>query len=84
MLAEYDFDLTEALYSDAMTREIEEIGGGYRANCWCTHGCWVLSSMKFSPKTLLLTIPAAYRRLKKLCSPSFALPNLDTAKAEKY
>ena len=43
-----------------MREEIAAIGGGERANCWCTHSCWILSSMKFSPKTLIYEVPKAY------------------------
>jgi MoaA/NifB/PqqE/SkfB family radical SAM enzyme len=83
-LRDYGFNLTNALYSDAMRREIEEIGGGSRANCWCTHGCWVMSSMKFNPLALLFRIPSAYRRSKKYIDPDFTLPEIDTAGIESY
>jgi Fe-coproporphyrin III synthase len=59
-LQDYGFDLGAAFRSDAMRREVEEIGGGRRANCWCTHTCWTMCSLKFSPRTLLLDIPGAY------------------------
>jgi len=39
--------------SNAMKKEIEEIGCGYKANCWCTHGCWILSSIVFNPLNML-------------------------------
>ena len=83
-LRDYGFDLTRALYSEAMRREIYAIGGGNRANCWCTHGCWVMSSLKFSPRALLFRIPAAYFRAKKFIDPHFVLPDMDTAKIERY
>jgi len=56
---DYDFDLTKALQSDAMKQEITDIP---KAQCWCTHACFVHSSTKFSPKVLLFTIPWAYLR----------------------
>ncbi|HUU00607.1 MAG TPA: radical SAM protein [Myxococcota bacterium] len=59
-LQEFNFDLTAALNSERMQKEIEAIGGGRRANCWCTHTCWMLSSMQFSPSTLLLRVPIHY------------------------
>ncbi len=83
-LRDYGCNLTAALYSDAMKREVAEIGGGWKANCWCTHGCWIMSSIKFSPRALLFRIPAAYRRFRKETDPDFVLPVLDTARIENY
>ncbi len=59
-LADFDFDLAAALHSDEMVREIAQIGGGAGACCWCTHSCWIISSMKFSPSTLLFRVPWLY------------------------
>ncbi len=81
-LRDYGFDLRAALHSDAMRREIDEIGGGAKADCWCTHGCWIMSSIKFSPRALLFRIPAAYRRFKKQTVPGFALPEVDERRIE--
>jgi hypothetical protein len=81
-LRDYGFDLGAALHSEAMRREIEEIGGGAKADCWCTHGCWVMSSIKFSPRALLFRIPAAYRRFKKGTVPGFVLPDIDDSLIE--
>ncbi len=58
-LQDFDFDLDAALRSSALRGEVMEIGGGTRANCWCTHTCWILASMQFSPTTLVGRIPAA-------------------------
>ncbi|MBN2499086.1 MAG: radical SAM protein [Deltaproteobacteria bacterium] len=63
-LQDFDFDLSAALKSRAMRDEIDAIGGGFKAGCWCTHTCWVLASMQFSPRTLLLRIPWAYARYR--------------------
>lgn len=63
-LEDYDYDLGRALRSRAMEEEIEAIGGGDGAGCWCTHTCWMLSSMKFSPKTLLYDVPLAFARMR--------------------
>ncbi len=82
-LRDYGFNLTKALYSEAMKREIEEIGGGSRANCWCTHGCWVMSSLKFSPRALLFRIPSAYFRFKNQNDPEFRMPEIDFAAIER-
>lgn len=57
---DYGCDLSAALRSTAMRDEIEAIGGGHRANCFCTHTCWMLSSLKFSPKALVYEIPKRY------------------------
>jgi hypothetical protein len=67
-----------------MKHEIWEIGGGSRANCWCTHGCWIMSSLKFSPRALLFRIPAAYRRFKKQSDPGFRMPEIDISGIEQY
>ena len=58
-LQDHDFNLTSALHSPAMQREVDDIP---KAKCWCTHACFVHSSTKFSPKVLLFTIPWAYLR----------------------
>ena len=63
-LQDFDFDLNAVLGSDVLKTEVALIGGGKRANCWCTHTCWVLSSMKFSPTTLLFRIPMAWLRYR--------------------
>ncbi len=83
-LKDYNFDLSAALHSDVMKKEIHDIGGGKRANCWCTHGCWVMSSIKFSPRALLFRIPAAYRRARKNIDPEFSLPDMDIEDIENY
>jgi MoaA/NifB/PqqE/SkfB family radical SAM enzyme len=59
-LADYDFNLRAAHRSKAMRDEIRAIGGGERANCWCTHTCWMLSSMKFSPRKIAWDVPRGY------------------------
>jgi Fe-coproporphyrin III synthase len=58
-LQDYNFDLTSALHSQVMQQEIADIP---KANCWCTHSCFVHTSTKFSPKVLLFTIPWGYLR----------------------
>ncbi len=54
---DFNFDLTAALQSREMQEEVAAIP---QARCWCTHSCWIHSSSKFSPKTLLFHIPWAY------------------------
>jgi len=55
-LHDFDFDVRRALASDAMRREVEEKP---KANCWCTHSCFIQDSSKFSPRTQLFGIPWA-------------------------
>jgi MoaA/NifB/PqqE/SkfB family radical SAM enzyme len=83
-LSDYDFDVSAVMRSAAMRREIEAIGGGARANCWCTHACWIMSSMKFSPTTLLWRLPAACARAHRLHRPGFQLPHIDPARLARY
>jgi len=83
-LQDYGFDIHKALHSDAMKKEIDEIGGGSKANCWCTHGCWVMSSLKFSPRTLVFRIPWAYYKSKGIRQKDFILPEIDIEAIENY
>ncbi|SPE24205.1 hypothetical protein SBA3_1060012 [Candidatus Sulfopaludibacter sp. SbA3] len=55
-LHDYDFDVRRALESQGMRDEVEAIP---KANCWCTHSCFIQESSKFSPKAQLLRIPLA-------------------------
>lgn len=59
-LRDYHFDLAAAFRSPAMRDEVHAIGGGARANCWCTHTCWTLSSAKFSPLKIVFQVPRNY------------------------
>lgn len=76
-LKDYDFNLQAAYDSSVMKREVYEIGGGVRANCWCTHGCWITSSLKFSPWSILVRLPLAYRRKEKMIKTMPPLPVVD-------
>ena len=73
-LQEFDFDLTKAMRSDAMQREIAAIPG---ARCWCTHSCWIHSSAKFSPKVLLFHIPWSYLKHRWQRLPQMSLGELE-------
>jgi MoaA/NifB/PqqE/SkfB family radical SAM enzyme len=75
-LQDFDFDMTAALNSDGMKKEIAAIP---KANCWCTHSCWIQSSMKFSPKVLLFKIPWAFLKYKMK-----RLPAIDLTDIEKF
>jgi len=82
-LRDYNFDLAAAHRSQAMRDEIRAIGGGARANCWCTHTCWTLSSMKFSPRKILLDIPRAYLAARWRGIPELDLSRVDLADLER-
>ncbi len=83
-MKDYDFNLSKAAFGDRMKQEIDEIGGGNKANCWCTHGCWITSSIKFSPYTILFRIPWAYHKAKGDLVKNFQLPDVDFEAIENY
>ena len=83
-MQDFDFNINKALHSEVMKKEIEEIGGGDKANCWCTHGCWLMSSLKFNPRALLVRIPWAYYKSKKDRVKDFVLPEIDIETIENY
>ncbi|MDA2913946.1 radical SAM protein [Acidobacteriia bacterium AH_259_A11_L15] len=64
-LQDFNFDLSSALHSEAMQKEVKAIP---EAHCWCTHSCWISDSLKFSPKVLLFKIPWSWlkHRLRRL------------------
>jgi hypothetical protein len=55
--------------SEAMKKEIEAVGHGYKANCWCTHGCWIMSSITFNPGKMISMLIKSNRETKKLNRP---------------
>ena len=55
-LRDFDFDVRRALESTAMRDEVAAIP---RANCWCTHSCFIQDSSKFSARAQLWEIPKA-------------------------
>jgi MoaA/NifB/PqqE/SkfB family radical SAM enzyme len=55
-LHDFDFDVRQALQSESMRHEVDAIP---KANCWCTHSCFIQDSSKFSPQVQLLRIPWA-------------------------
>jgi MoaA/NifB/PqqE/SkfB family radical SAM enzyme len=83
-LQEFDFNINKALHSDLMKKEVDEIGGGSNANCWCTHGCWIMSSLKFNPRALLFRIPWAKYKAKGDRIKNFVLPDIELEKIENY
>lgn len=66
---EYDCDIQKIMQSSAMRQEIATIGHGSKANCWCTHGCWITSSMVFSPRKMLGKVYKGYREIQQLKKP---------------
>ena len=83
-MRDYGFDARKAYESEAMKNEIRTIGGGSGANCWCSHGCWINSSLKFSPGTMLFRIPKLAREYEKLAAGSAELPTVDIEAIEGY
>jgi Fe-coproporphyrin III synthase len=73
-LQDFDFDLSAALNSEAMKKEVAAIP---EAKCWCTHSCFIHSSTKFSPKVLLFSIPWAYLRHRWQRLPSITAEELE-------
>jgi MoaA/NifB/PqqE/SkfB family radical SAM enzyme len=55
-LHDFDFDVSRALESEEMRNEVAAIP---KANCWCTHSCFIQDRSKFSAKAQLLKIPMA-------------------------
>lgn len=66
---EYDCNIGNIMQSKVMKQEIAAIGHGDRANCWCTHGCWITSSIVFNPRKMLTAVYKGYREMKKLNRP---------------
>lgn len=66
---DYDCNVARIMQSDAMKQEIAAIGHGAKANCWCTHGCWITSSVVFNPRKMIGLVYKGYRETKKLNRP---------------
>ncbi|MDR3193188.1 MAG: radical SAM protein, partial [Treponema sp.] len=63
---DYGCDVQRIVNSEAWKSEIGAIGHGYKANCWCTHGCWMMGSITFNPGKMLAKVCKGYRETKKL------------------
>jgi MoaA/NifB/PqqE/SkfB family radical SAM enzyme len=63
---DYGCDVQKIIGGKAMKDEIAAIGHGYKANCWCTHGCWIMSSMNFNPRKMISMLIKANRETKRL------------------
>jgi MoaA/NifB/PqqE/SkfB family radical SAM enzyme len=66
---DYGCDVQAIMQGEAMKKEIEAIGHGYKANCWCTHGCWIMSSITFNPGKMIALMIKSNRETKKLNRP---------------
>jgi MoaA/NifB/PqqE/SkfB family radical SAM enzyme len=66
---DYGCNIQEIMYGPAMKKEVAEVGHGYTANCWCTHGCWIMSSIVFNPGKMVSKVYKGYRQTKKLSKP---------------
>ena len=77
-LADFGFDVTRALGSEAMRAEVAAIP---RANCWCTHSCFIQDSSKFQPSVQLFHIPWAWLRQRLERLPEMDSRELDDFKA---
>ncbi|GMO25560.1 MAG: hypothetical protein Ta2B_05200 [Termitinemataceae bacterium] len=65
-IKDYDCDVKKIIASDVWKKEIEDIGHGYKANCWCTHGCFIMSSLNFNPAKMLTNLFKSHKEAKKL------------------
>jgi len=63
---DYNCDVKAIMSSEAMKNEINAIGHGYRANCWCTHGCWMMASINFNPGKMISLLVQANKEAKQL------------------
>ena len=63
---DYGCDIQAIMRSGAMQREVAAVGHGYRANCWCTHGCWIMSSITFNPGKMIAMMIKANKETRKL------------------
>lgn len=54
-LNEFDYDFSELWRSQARKEELRKIDGGKA--CWCTHVCFIHSSLQHSRKGLLFDVP---------------------------
>jgi len=63
---DYNCDVQAIMSGEAMKKEVAAIGHGYTANCWCTHGCWIMSSLNFNPGKMVSMLIKAYKETKRL------------------
>jgi len=94
-LKDYNCDIQAVMSGEAMKKEIQTIGHGYTANCWCTHGCWIMSSMNFNPGKMISMLIKGNKEIKRLSKQNHIVVNetilreleakyhLDTGKLEQ-
>lgn len=63
---DYNCDIKAIMSSEAMKNEVAAIGHGYKANCWCTHGCWMMTSITFNPGRMISMLRNGCKETKKL------------------
>jgi cell fate (sporulation/competence/biofilm development) regulator YmcA (YheA/YmcA/DUF963 family) len=63
---DYDGDTQKIMAGDAMKKEIETIGHGYKAACWCQHSCWITASLLANPAMMTSKIKEGFTKVKKL------------------
>jgi MoaA/NifB/PqqE/SkfB family radical SAM enzyme len=63
---DYNCDTKAIMSGEAMKKEIEAIGHGYKANCWCTHGCWMMTSITFNPGKMISMLMKGNKETKRL------------------
>lgn len=83
-LRDYGFDLGAALNSGAMKNEIDQVGCGKKACCWCTHPCWMDLSLASSPRAAMTSIPYHYftyilKKYFQAKTPSGLIPEMKKA-----
>jgi len=76
---EFDFNVSEALKSPVMQKEIEAIP---KANCWCTHSCFITDSLKFAPRVLLFKIPWTWLKTRMRRFPQLSVDDLQPFREE--
>ncbi|GMO59130.1 MAG: hypothetical protein Ta2A_04910 [Treponemataceae bacterium] len=80
---DYDCDVQRIMFGDAMKKELETIGHGYKANCWCSHSCWLMASIVFSPLKMLSAVSKGYGEVKKLSKGELRITETDLQVLEK-
>lgn len=75
-LQDFDCNLRSVLTSAQMKQEIADIP---KANCWCTHSCFIHCSAKVNPEVLLFHLPWTYLKYRWQ-----RLPRIEIAEIEKF
>lgn len=81
---DYDCDISKIIHGDAMKKEIEAIGHGYTANCWCTHPCWFFASVVWQPRKMIGKLVKGYFQTLKYVKPLVITDKLLEDIEEKY